>query len=77
MAAGGDAVVVTGLGCVSPLGVDTASSWQALLAGRSGVTRLPEEFDPRVPVRIAAQVTGAVDAGDLPAGAPLRLGDAR
>jgi 3-oxoacyl-[acyl-carrier-protein] synthase II len=59
-------VVVTGLGCVSPLGVDVASSWEALLAGRSGVARLPEDFDPRVPVRIAAQVKGAIDAGDVP-----------
>jgi 3-oxoacyl-[acyl-carrier-protein] synthase II len=62
----GDAVVVTGLGCVSPLGVDVATSWEALLAGRSGVARLPDDFDPRVPVRIAAQVKGAVDAGDVP-----------
>jgi 3-oxoacyl-[acyl-carrier-protein] synthase II len=61
-----DGVVVTGLGCVSPLGPDVASSWDALLAGRSGVTRLPDDFDPRVPVRIAAQVKGAVDAGDVP-----------
>jgi 3-oxoacyl-[acyl-carrier-protein] synthase II len=59
-------VVVTGLGCVSPLGVDVASTWEAAIAGRSGVTRLPEDFDPRLPVRIAARVTGAVDAGDLP-----------
>jgi 3-oxoacyl-[acyl-carrier-protein] synthase II len=63
---GDDAVVVTGLGCVSPLGVDVASSWGALLAGRSGVARLPDDFDPRVPVRIAARVPGPVDAGDVP-----------
>ena len=30
-------VVVTGLGMLSPLGVDVASSWQGILAGRSGV----------------------------------------
>ena len=51
--AGADGVVVTGLGCVSPLGNDAASTWQALLAGRSGVARLPEDFDPRLPVQIA------------------------
>jgi 3-oxoacyl-[acyl-carrier-protein] synthase II len=63
---GGDGgVVVTGLGCVSPLGVGVATGWEALLAGRSGVARLPEDFDPRVPVRIAARVPGAVDAGDV------------
>jgi 3-oxoacyl-[acyl-carrier-protein] synthase II len=59
-------VVVTGLGCVSPLGVDAESTWQAAVAGRSGVTRLPEDFDPRLPVRIAALVPGPIDPGDLP-----------
>ena len=59
-------VVVTGLGCVSPLGVDAPATWQAVIAGRSGVGRLPEDFDARLPVRIAARVPGPVDAGDLP-----------
>jgi 3-oxoacyl-[acyl-carrier-protein] synthase II len=61
-----DGVVVTGLGCASPLGIDAASTWQALLAGRSGVARLPADFDPRLPVQIAARVPGAVDPGELP-----------
>lgn len=30
-------VVVTGMGCISPLGHDVASTWEALLAGTSGV----------------------------------------
>lgn len=30
-------VVVTGLGMLSPLGVDVASSWEGVLAGRSGI----------------------------------------
>jgi 3-oxoacyl-[acyl-carrier-protein] synthase II len=68
-----DRVVVTGLGCVSPLGVDGATTWQALLAGRSGVAALPEDFDPRLPVQIAARVPGPVDAGDLPAKELRRL----
>ena len=59
-------VVVTGLGCVTPLGVDVAATWQAVVSSRSGVTRLPEDFDPRLPVRIAARVPGPVDVGDLP-----------
>jgi 3-oxoacyl-[acyl-carrier-protein] synthase II len=66
-------VVVTGLGCVSPLGTDVRSTWQAVLDGRSGVTRLPEDFEPRSPVQIAARVTGAVDAGELPAKELRRL----
>ena len=30
-------VVVTGVGAVSPLGLDVEQTWQALIAGRSGV----------------------------------------
>ena len=33
----GSAVVVTGLGAMTPLGGDAASTWAALLAGESGV----------------------------------------
>jgi 3-oxoacyl-[acyl-carrier-protein] synthase II len=68
-----DGVVVTGLGCVSPLGVDAASTWQALLAGRCGVARLPADFDARLPVQIAARVPGPVDPGELPAKELRRL----
>jgi 3-oxoacyl-[acyl-carrier-protein] synthase II len=61
-----DGVVVTGLGCVSPLGTSAQTTWQAAVAGESGVTRLPEDFDPRLPVQIAAQVRGPIDPGELP-----------
>lgn len=70
---GAGGVVVTGLGCVSPLGTDVAATWQALLAGRSGVARLPEDFEPRLPVQIAARVPGPVDPGELPAKELRRL----
>ncbi len=33
-------VVVTGLGMVSPIGNDVASSWQAALEGKSGIDRI-------------------------------------
>lgn len=33
-------VVITGMGMVSPLGLDVASSWQGILAGRSGIAPL-------------------------------------
>jgi len=69
----GEPVVVTGLGCVSPLGNDVTSTWQAAAAGRSGVGRLPDDFDPRLPVRIAARVKDPVDPGDLPAKELRRL----
>jgi 3-oxoacyl-[acyl-carrier-protein] synthase II len=71
--AAADGIVVTGLGCVSPLGTDAASTWQALLAGRSGVSRLPADFDPRLPVQIAGRVPGPVDPGELPAKELRRL----
>ena len=38
-------VVVTGIGCLSALGPDTASFWDGLIKGRSGISRLTR-FDP-------------------------------
>jgi 3-oxoacyl-[acyl-carrier-protein] synthase II len=49
-----DTVVVTGLGATTPLGGDVASTWAAMLAGRSGVRRLTEPWAEQLPVRIAA-----------------------
>ncbi|WP_035806022.1 beta-ketoacyl-ACP synthase II [Kitasatospora mediocidica] len=48
-------VVVTGIGAFTPLGGDAASTWEALLAGRSGVAALTEEWAADLPVRIAAR----------------------
>ena len=51
-------VVVTGLGLVTPVGLDTDSSWDALLAGRSGAAPITR-FDPtRFQVRFACEVKG-------------------
>jgi 3-oxoacyl-[acyl-carrier-protein] synthase II len=51
-------VVVTGLGATTPLGADVASTWEALLAGRSGVRRIDDECEwverHQLPVKIAA-----------------------
>jgi 3-oxoacyl-[acyl-carrier-protein] synthase II len=47
-------VVVTGLGAITPVGADVASTWQALLAGRSGVTTLDADWAADLPARIAA-----------------------
>jgi 3-oxoacyl-[acyl-carrier-protein] synthase II len=49
-------VVVTGLGATTPLGGDVASTWDAMLAGRSGVSSLTQEWAEQLPVRIAAQL---------------------
>jgi beta-ketoacyl-acyl-carrier-protein synthase II len=51
-------VVVTGLGAVTPLGHDAQSTWDAAVAGRSGVGFI-ESFDAsEYPVRIASEVRG-------------------
>lgn len=49
-------VVVTGLGATTPLGGDVLTTWSALLAGRSGVRRLTEEWISLLPVSFAARV---------------------
>ncbi|GIH17011.1 beta-ketoacyl-[acyl-carrier-protein] synthase family protein [Rugosimonospora africana] len=49
-------VVVTGIGATTPLGGDAASTWEAMLAGRSGVSALEQEWAAQLPVRIAAQL---------------------
>ncbi len=49
-------VVVTGLGATTPLGGDVASTWEAMLAGRSGVSKLTQPWAEQLPVRIAAQL---------------------
>jgi 3-oxoacyl-[acyl-carrier-protein] synthase II len=47
-------VVVTGLGAITPVGADVASTWESLLAGRSGVTSLTDDWAQEMPARIAA-----------------------
>jgi 3-oxoacyl-[acyl-carrier-protein] synthase II len=51
----GETVVVTGLGATTPLGGDVASTWSAMLEGRSGVHRLTQPWAEDMPVRFAAQ----------------------
>jgi 3-oxoacyl-[acyl-carrier-protein] synthase II len=47
-------VVVTGLGTITPLGADVATTWESLLAGRSGVQKLTDDWAQELPARIAA-----------------------
>jgi 3-oxoacyl-[acyl-carrier-protein] synthase II len=51
-------VVITGLGMTSPVGGTTEETWQALLAGRSGVRTLTEDWVTKheLPVTFAATV---------------------
>jgi 3-oxoacyl-[acyl-carrier-protein] synthase II len=52
----GRRVVVTGMGALTALGNDVASTWDGLIAGRSGV-RTIESFDPsRLTSQVAAEV---------------------
>jgi 3-oxoacyl-[acyl-carrier-protein] synthase II len=56
-------VVVTGMGTTNPVGGDVTSTWKALVAGTSGVRRLPADFYPDLPVQIAG--TAAVDPAEV------------
>ncbi|HET7472121.1 MAG TPA: beta-ketoacyl-ACP synthase II [Candidatus Limnocylindrales bacterium] len=49
-------VVVTGMGMLTALGNDVASTWDGMISGRSGVARI-EAFDPS---RLGAQIGGEV-----------------
>src|SRR5512146_1955932 len=58
-------VVITGMGALSALGNDVASTWDGLVAGRSGIARV-EAFDPsRLDSQIAAEVKGFDPSGIL------------
>ncbi|WP_300679333.1 beta-ketoacyl synthase [Nocardioides sp.] len=49
-------VVVTGLGTTNPVGGDVSSTWEGLLAGRSGVSALTAPWAETLPVRIGGQI---------------------
>ena len=51
-------VVVTGIGAITDLGLDAATTWQGLVEGKSGIGYITQ-FDPgTLPVRIAGEVKG-------------------
>lgn len=54
-------VVITGMGIVSPLGVDVESVWKKILAGESGVSRVAY-FDPS---EFSTQIAASVPEFDL------------
>jgi 3-oxoacyl-[acyl-carrier-protein] synthase II len=54
-------VVVTGIGAVSPLGLTAESSWEAAVAGRSGIRTI--DFYDATPLK--TRIAGVVDAFDL------------
>ncbi|CAN5439890.1 beta-ketoacyl-ACP synthase II [soil metagenome] len=64
-------MVVTGMGAVTPLGGDVASTWAGMVEGRSGVRRITN-FDPS---RLSSQMAGEVR--DFDPGAVLDRKEAR
>jgi 3-oxoacyl-[acyl-carrier-protein] synthase II len=59
-------VAITGIGAVTPVGNDAPTTWQALVAGKSGIGKITT-FDPETfPVRIAGMVKNFDPAEHLP-----------
>lgn len=56
-------IVITGYGATTPLGGDAESTWEGMLAGRSGVRTLTDDWTEDLPVKFAAPV--AVDPGTI------------
>lgn len=51
-------VVVTGIGCVTPLGTSVDQMWQSLMRGESGVGKTTHFDASNFPTRISAEVKG-------------------
>lgn len=51
-------VVVTGVGAVTPLGLDAPTTWRSMVEGRSGVREISTFDASTFPVRIAGQIDG-------------------
>jgi 3-oxoacyl-[acyl-carrier-protein] synthase II len=49
-------VVVTGIGCVSPLGIGVDETWEGIVEGRSGITRITKFDASNLPSQIAGEV---------------------
>ena len=51
-------VVVTGIGCVTPVGNDVATTWSAILGGKSGAAPITKFDASNWPVRFACELKG-------------------
>lgn len=69
-------VVISGLGAISPLGIGARQSWEALLAGKSGISKLEGPEYDGIPSKVAGQIpAGEWEEGKkdlLPTGTDLR-----
>ncbi|PTM39485.1 beta-ketoacyl-ACP synthase II [Bosea sp. 124] len=54
-------IVVTGMGAVTPLGSGVSRSWERLLAGQSGLRRLPDAIVGDLPAKVAGVVPSLDD----------------
>ncbi|MCA9700621.1 MAG: beta-ketoacyl-[acyl-carrier-protein] synthase II, partial [Myxococcales bacterium] len=51
-------VAVTGIGLITPIGLDTEATWESLLAGRSGIGPITKFDASTLPTRIAGEIHG-------------------
>lgn len=58
-------VVVTGLGALTPLGLDVDSTWAALLEGRSGIKRISRWDPSEMATQIAAEIPREFDITEI------------
>jgi 3-oxoacyl-[acyl-carrier-protein] synthase II len=58
MSSANNRVVVTGIGALSPLGLDVSTMWQALTAGKSGIDRITLFDAEKFETKIAGEVKG-------------------
>src|SRR5689334_6087507 len=78
-------VVITGIGCATPIGVGRAAFWNGLRAGSSGTRAITSFQDEKCPVKIAGEVTdfdwqaelSSKDRKHVPRTVPLALAAAR
>ncbi|HEX9022050.1 MAG TPA: beta-ketoacyl-ACP synthase II [Nitrospirota bacterium] len=51
-------VVVTGIGMITPVGLDTETSWDSLVSGKSGIGPITQFDDKAIPTQIAGEIHG-------------------
>ena len=51
-------VVITGVGMITPVGLDTEKSWEGLVNGKSGIGSITQFDDKEIPTQIAGEVKG-------------------
>jgi 3-oxoacyl-[acyl-carrier-protein] synthase II len=59
-------VVITGMGAVTPVGLNVEETWSSLAAGRSGITEITKFDASHLPIRIAGEVKGFDETEYIP-----------